>query len=116
MGQKADALVMIALGDGTMPVVIDQPEDALDIPSIWDDICSRLRISKHARQFIFTTHNSSISVSSDSDQYVVFEVDGETGWIARSGSIDEQAIKDDVVGHLEGGYESYGLKRNKYGL
>jgi hypothetical protein len=116
MGQKADALIMIALGDGTMPVVIDQPEDALDIPSIWADICSRLRISKHVRQFVFTTHNSSISVSSDSDQFIVFEADGKKGWIARSGSIDEKAIKDEVVGHLEGGYSSYALKRKKYGL
>lgn len=116
MGQKADALVMIALGDGGMPVVIDQPEDALDMPSIWLDICSKLRIDKHCRQFIFTTHNSSISVSSDSDQYIVLEADGSKGWLARSGSIDQQKIKDDVVGHLEGGYGSYRLKRKKYGL
>ena len=116
MGQKADALIMIALGDGSMPVVIDQPEDALDVPSIWADICSKLRISKHARQFLFTTHNSSISVSSDSDQFIVLEADGSKGWLARSGSIDQKKIKDDVVGHLEGGYGSYDLKRKKYGL
>ncbi len=116
MGQKADALIMIALGDGEMPVVIDQPEDALDIPSIWDDICLRLRISKDARQFIFTTHNSSISVSSDSDQFIVLEADGNKGRISQIGSIDEKKIKDDVVGHLEGGYPAYKLKRKKYGL
>jgi len=116
MGQKADALIMIALGDGAMPVIIDQPEDALDIPSIWGDICSRLRISKHARQFIFTTHNSSISVSSDSDQYIILEADSNKGWIAHSGSIDQKDVKDQIVGHLEGGYKSYDLKRKKYGL
>jgi hypothetical protein len=116
MGQKADALIMIALGDGAMPVVIDQPEDALDIPSIWSDICTRLRISKHTRQFIFTTHNSSISVSSDSDQFIVLEADGSKGWVSHSGSIDVQLIKNEVVGHLEGGYGSYHLKRKKYGL
>ncbi|OGJ55216.1 hypothetical protein A2880_02810 [Candidatus Peribacteria bacterium RIFCSPHIGHO2_01_FULL_49_38] len=116
MGQKADALVMIALGDGGMPVIIDQPEDALDVPSIWLDICSKLRIDKHSRQFIFTTHNSSISVSSDSDLYVVLEADGVKGRVARSGSIDQQQIKNDVVDHLEGGYGSYDLKRKKYGL
>lgn len=116
MGQKADALIMIALGDGEMPVIIDQPEDALDIPSIWEDICTRLRINKHSRQFIFTTHNSSISVSADSDQFIVLEADGKKGWIARSGSIDERDIKNDVVGHLEGGYSAYKLKRKKYDL
>jgi len=46
MGEKADALLMIALGDSQMPVVIDQWEDALDVSSIWDDICQRLRTSK----------------------------------------------------------------------
>jgi hypothetical protein len=40
MGQKADALLMVALGDSQMPVVIDQPEDALDLSSIWDDSAS----------------------------------------------------------------------------
>jgi len=97
-------------------VIIDQPEDALDVPSIWLDICSKLRIDKHSRQFIFTTHNSSISVSSDSDLYVVLEADGVKGRVARSGSIDQQQIKNDVVDHLEGGYGSYDLKRKKYGL
>ena len=116
MGQKADALIMIALGDGEMPVVIDQPEDALDVPSIWTDICSRLRVSKHGRQFLFTTHNSSISVSSDSDQYLILDADGSKGWLEQSGSIDQRKIKDEVVGHLEGGYDSYDLKRKKYGL
>lgn len=116
MGQKADALIMIALGDGRMPVVIDQPEDALDVPSIWTDICTKLRMSKHARQFIFTTHNSSISVSSDSDQYIVLEADGGNGWCSCSGSIDQKQIREDVIGHLEGGYKSYDLKRKKYGL
>jgi hypothetical protein len=99
-----------------MPVVIDQPEDALDIPSIWTDICTRLRISKHGRQFLFTTHNSSLSVASDSDEFIVLEANGLRGWVERSGSIDQKQIKDDVVGHLEGGYNSYDLKRKKYGL
>lgn len=116
MGQKADALIMIALGDSNMPVIIDQPEDALDLPSIWSDICSKLRIAKHSRQFLFTTHNSSISVSSDSDRYIILQADGKKGKVLRSGSIDQQQIKDDVVGHLEGGYSSYELKRKKYGL
>jgi hypothetical protein len=116
MGQKADALIMIALGDGTAPVIIDQPEDALDMPSIWTDICSRIRPVKHGRQFVFTTHNSSISVASDSDQFTILEADGTRGWVAKSGSIDQKPVRDDIIGHLEGGYDSYDLKRRKYGL
>ncbi len=116
MGQKADALLMIALGDSHMPVVIDQPEDALDLSSIWDDVCQRLRMSKHARQFVFTTHNSSVAVALDSDQFIVMDADAITGWVAESGSIDQGEIKTRVVEHLEGGPESYDLKRRKYNL
>lgn len=116
MGQKADALIMIALGDGAAPVIIDQPEDALDIPSIWADVCSRIRPVKHGRQFVFTTHNSSISVASDSDQFTVLEADGNRGWVSKTGSIDQKAIRDEIIGHLEGGYDSYHLKRRKYRL
>jgi ABC-type dipeptide/oligopeptide/nickel transport system ATPase component len=116
VGQKADALLMIALGDSQMPVVIDQPEDALDLSSIWEDVCQRLRMSKHARQFIFTTHNSSLAVASDSDQFIVMDADANTGWIADSGSIEQGEIKTRVVEHLEGGPESYDLKRRKYNL
>jgi PHP family Zn ribbon phosphoesterase len=116
MGQKADGLLMIALGDSQMPVVIDQPEDALDLSSIWDDVCQRLRMSKHSRQFVFTTHNSSVAVASDSDQFIVMDADATTGWVAESGSIDQGEIKTRVVEHLEGGPESYDLKRRKYNL
>jgi hypothetical protein len=115
MGQRADALMLIALGDSQMPVVIDQPEDALDISSIWDDVCKRLRVNKHHRQFLFTTHNSSIAVAADSDEFHVMDADATKGWVARSGSIDEQEIKKDVITHLEGGRDSYDLKRKKYG-
>jgi ABC-type cobalamin/Fe3+-siderophores transport system ATPase subunit len=116
MGQKADALLMIALGDSHLPVVIDQPEDALDLASIWDDVCQRLRMSKHARQFIFTTHNSSLAVPSDSDQFIVMEADATTGWVADTGSIEQREIETRVVEHLEGGPESYDLKRRKHNL
>lgn len=116
MGQKADALLMIALGDSQIPVIIDQPEDALDLSSIWDDVCQRLRISKHQRQFIFTTHNSSVAVASDSDQFIVMEADADKGWISNTGSIDEYIIRKRVIDHLEGGDNSYNLKRKKYNL
>lgn len=116
MGQKADALLMIALGDSQMPVIIDQPEDALDLSSIWDDICQRLRTSKHARQFLFTTHNSSVAVASDSDQFIVMDADATRGWVAEIGSIDQAGIKKKVVDHLEGGAKSYHLKRKKYNI
>ncbi len=116
MGQKSDALIMIALGDSSIPVIVDQPEDALDISSIWKNICTKLRITKHARQFIFTTHNSSVAVASDSDQFIILKADGEKGWVHEVGTIEEIKVKSELVEHLEGGEDSYGLKRRKYDL
>jgi hypothetical protein len=66
-GQKCTALLILALCEGDAPIVVDPPEDSLDIRSIWEDMCLRLRISKRTRQFAFTTHNSSLAVASDSD-------------------------------------------------
>ena len=53
VGQKCTALLIIALSEGTIPVLIDQPEDALDIVSVWQDVGKRLLDGKQIRQFIF---------------------------------------------------------------
>jgi len=34
VGQKCTALLLIALSEGSMPIIIDQPEDALDVATV----------------------------------------------------------------------------------
>lgn len=114
VGQKAIALLIIALTDGQFPIVIDQPEDSLDLRSIWDDVCKKLRSSKDERQFIFTTHNSSVAVASDSDKFTILTADANQGRIIHSGSINRAEIKDEVIRYLEGGEDTYDKKRGKY--
>ena len=114
VGQKSTALLIMALSDEEMPVVIDQPEDSLDIRSIWDDICSQVRQNKTHRQFIFTTHNSNIAVASDSDKYIVLNADSEHGWIVHTGSMDHNPVDDAVLVHMEGGTDPYRKKHGKY--
>ena len=41
VGQKCTALLIIALCEGENPVIIDQPEDALDITTVWEDISKK---------------------------------------------------------------------------
>ena len=110
VGQKSTALLIMALSDGSMPVVIDQPEDSLDIRSIWDDICSKVRIHKNQRQFIFTTHNSNVAVASDSDNYVILEANSENGRIVHRGSMDHSPVADEVLRYMEGGVDSISTK------
>jgi hypothetical protein len=116
VGQKCTALLIIALCDGTMPVVIDQPEDALDIISVWEDIAKKLRRGKNSRQFILTTHNASVAVSADSDQFIVLKAGANSGRIAAAGAIDREDVREAVIRHLEGGPEPYKLRSRKYNM
>jgi hypothetical protein len=115
VGQKCTAMLMIALSEGMCPVVIDQPEDSLDIRSIWDDICSRIRQGKERRQFIFTTHNSSVAVASDSDKFIILEGSATHSNILFSGSMDHAPVSQEVLNYLEGGVPTYRAKYRKYG-
>ena len=114
VGQKCTAMLMIALSEGVAPVVIDQPEDSLDIRSIWDDICSRIRHGKERRQFIFTTHSSSVAVASDSDKFIILEGDATHSEVLFSGSMDHSPVSQKVLDYLEGGDKTYRAKFRKY--
>lgn len=113
-GQKCTAMLILALSDGRMPILIDQPEDSLDIRGIWEDMCQKLRVGKDSRQFIFTTHNSSVAVASDTDKFTILTADGEKGEVVFSGSLDLKSVRKEVVEYLEGGDKAYILKMLKY--
>lgn len=114
IGQKCTAMLIMALSDGTMPVVIDQPEDSLDIRSVWEDMCMKIRSGKEQRQFIFTTHNSSLAVASDSDKFIILEGSASKGRVVFSGSMDHAPVSDEVLKYLEGGKDTYKMKYLKY--
>ena len=116
VGQKCTALLIIALSDGSTPVVIDQPEDALDVISVWEDIAKKLRRGKNSRQFILTTHNASVAVSADSDQFIVLEAGATSGKMVAAGAIDREDVREAVIKHLEGGPEPYKLRSRKYNM
>ena len=115
-GQKATAFLVMTLCEGDTPIIVDQPEDSLDIRSIWDDMCLRLRRSKRSRQFIFTTHNSSLAVASDSDKFVVLKADAHRAEVAMAGAIDGEDVRRHVIELLEGGEDTYFLKQRKYNV
>lgn len=115
VGQKCSALLIIALTEGEDPVLIDQPEDALDVVSIWEDVSQRLIASKERRQFIITTHNSSVAVAADSDQFHIVTASSSRGRIEQRGAIDSDPLKSAVIQHLEGGKDPYKLRQEKYG-
>jgi len=115
-GQKCTAMIILALSEGIMPIIIDQPEDSLDIRAIWDDMCSKLRSRKEVRQFIFTTHNASVAVASDSDKFMIMTASATKGEIVLSGAIDNEDVRTEVIKYLEGGLTTYRLKYLKYNI
>jgi len=115
-GQKCTAMVILALSEGNMPIIIDQPEDSLDIRAIWDDMCCKLRTGKEKRQFIFTTHNSSVAVASDTDKFIIMISSATKGEIIFSGAIDNEDVRKEVIRYLEGGEPTYRLKYLKYNI
>ena len=115
-GQKCTTMLILSLSQGKMPVIIDQPEDSLDIRAIWEDMCTKLRFGKDERQFIFTTHNSSVAVASDSDKFMILEATSTKGEIVMCGAIDNPLLKKEVIQYLEGGKGTYGLKYRKYNI
>lgn len=113
-GQKCTALLILALSDGKMPIIIDQPEDSLDIRGIWEDMCQKIRCGKENRQFVFTTHNSSVAVASDTDKFTILTADDSHGDVLYSGSMDSKNVRSKVIEYLEGGIKPYILKMKKY--
>jgi len=116
VGQKCTALLSIALSEGTMPIIVDQPEDALDVATIYLDVVALLRDRKETRQFILTTHNPNIAVNSDSDKYHVLKATEARGEIVCCGALDIENVRTAVINHLEGGTDSYTLRGKKYSL
>ncbi|HYR21473.1 MAG TPA: PHP domain-containing protein [Chthoniobacterales bacterium] len=114
VGQKCTAMLIVALSDGMFPIVIDQPEDSLDIRTIWEDMCTKIRRGKEKRQFIFTTHNSSLAVASDTDKFTILEAGATSGKVMYSGSMDHSPVNEEVITYLEGGPDTYRTKFRKY--
>jgi hypothetical protein len=96
--------------------MIDQPEDSLDVRAVWEEVVQTIRHLKGARQFLFTTHNSSIAVAGDSDCITILEPKGKLAGVTQVGAIEQPKVKDGVITHLEGGRRPYNLRRRKYDI
>lgn len=97
-----------------MPIIVDQPEDALDVATVYFDIVPLLRDRKEYRQFILTTHNPNIGVNSDPDKYHILKAREARGEIVCCGAMDIETVRAEVIDHLEGGIDSYTLRGKKY--
>jgi energy-coupling factor transporter ATP-binding protein EcfA2 len=115
-GSKCTAILSVALIEGSCPLIVDQPEDALDSPFVFDQIVQTVRRTKARRQYIFATHNPNVAVGSDADLIYCLKATASRGDVDKHGSIDEVSTRDRVVANLEGGRSAFQLRTQKYDI
>lgn len=115
-GQRCTALLAIALVETNRPLIIDQPEDALDNPYVFRGLVQSIRRQRRNRQLIFTTHNPNLVVASDADLVITLAADDEHGRIENCGSIDLWATRGHVLTNIEGAEEAFYLRGQKYSI
>lgn len=116
VGSKCTAILSVALVEGDCPLIVDQPEDALDNLFVFEEIVKTVRRSKAGRQYLFATHNSNVAVSSDADLIYCLKATAREGSVDKHGSIDEISTRDRVVANLEGGEDAFRLRSQKYDI
>jgi len=115
-GSKCTAILSVALIEGSCPLIVDQPEDALDNPFVFERIVQTVRRTKTGRQYIFATHNPNVAVASDADLIYCLKASANQGDVDKRGSIDEVSTRDRVVTNLEGGHKAFRLRTQKYDI
>lgn len=97
------------------PFIFDQPEDDLDNNFIVNELVPLFKKIKKYRQVIIVTHNANLVVNADAEQVIIAENNNEI-LNYKSGSIENQKIRDRICEILEGGEEAFRKRENKYGF
>lgn len=118
-GQQATALLSILLLQDGPPLLIDQPEDDLNMKII-NEIVQTLWDAKTHRQVIFTSHNANLVVNGDAELVICCDYRTTTaesgGRIKLTGAIDIPEINREITDVMEGGVEAFKLRQQKYGF
>ncbi len=108
-GQKAIALLelIFRFDDEKYPILIDQPEDDLDVGGIASDLVNFVTAEKQDRQIIIVTHNASLVICADTENIIVSDVknggSNKYDFTYASGSIENIDRRKDIIEILEGG-------------
>jgi predicted ATPase/uncharacterized coiled-coil protein SlyX len=139
-GKKGTVLLILFLqiSSNEYPILIDQPEDNLDNRTIYELLCQIIRDKKKNRQIIIVSHNANLVVSTDAENIIVANQEGQdpnrrksefqfeyvNGAIEYSFPMDtsidgilfQQGIREHVCDILEGGNEAFKQRERKYAL
>jgi len=136
-GKKGTVLLILFLqiSSAVYPILIDQPEDNLDNRTIYDLLCKIIKDKKNERQIIIVTHNANLVVTTDSENIIVANQEGQDPGKNKSkykfeyingalevsfndaqneGILFQNGIKQHVCDILEGGDEAFKQRERKY--
>ena len=113
-GQKATAMLSLALVTGTHPLIIDQPEDDLDNRYIYDQVVRQLAEVANRRQIIVATHNPNIPILGDAEMILALDATVDQSNVVASGAIDEPSVADAARQILEGGDKAFQDRARRY--
>ncbi|MDR3583181.1 MAG: AAA family ATPase [Candidatus Pacebacteria bacterium] len=116
-GQKAMALLdlIFNLSKSGYPIIIDQPENDIDVSGISNDLRRLVLDQKERRQIIVATHSPNLLLLTDSENVIIAE--NENNIIHyRNGGIEDKKIQDDIVNILEGGRDALKKRMQKIGV
>ena len=114
-GQRSAAMLAFLLAHGEEPLVLDQPEDDLDNLLIYDLVVRQIRENKLRRQIIVVTHNPNIVVNGDAEMVHALSFNGGQCVVKHSGSLQDEAIRDEVCRVMEGGKEAFRRRYRRLG-
>ena len=114
-GQRSAAMLAFLLAYGEDPLVLDQPEDDLDNHLIYDLVVRQMRENKHRRQIIAVTHNPNIVVNGDAEMLHVLDFRGGQCLIVQAGSLQQDAIREEICQVMEGGREAFERRYRRLG-
>ena len=114
-GQKTGIVLKMVFTTITDQIlIIDQPEDNLDINSIVSMLTPTLQSLGKDTQIIIATHASNLVLGLEDYHLIVMESDGEHGRIRMQGTPDQEAIREEMLNILEGGIENFQQKLDIY--
>jgi hypothetical protein len=114
-GQRCSAILPILLLNGTVPLIIDQPEDNLDNRLIRQVIVNILARIKLRRQVIISTHNPNLPVLGDVEQAIILRAVGEKECnLDSSGDLDSEEVVQYITEIMEGGREAFQYRQSIY--
>ncbi|NMC59735.1 MAG: ATP-binding protein [Candidatus Methanofastidiosa archaeon] len=118
-GQKAIALLELVFrfDDEKYPILIDQPEDDLDVVGVATDLVNFIKSEKNERQIIIVSHNASLVICADTEEVLVSSghknTQGKYNFSYLTGSIENMQIRDEIIKVLEGGREALKQRARK---